>query len=261
MWKVAKLSANQLLDVRPEDVLFEGWFRQCNTYRGGGGYDQFPVISEKRFGKRHNWQFIVQLYGCNLDCPYCYVTREGVWGEFKQFNSEDLEKFFMASFIENPDISVFHLMGGAPALQLKQWPELIQALDIALNLGGCVFHSDLMLTEGVYNKDVLKAISHPRALYAVDIKGLTQEEHLRNTRKDFPEQLFWDNLDKLEVCGVPYYITFTAVSDKNIEKFWDLYSYWHPHTFSQRKEESFKINLIEYDALPFVDSRSWGVVK
>jgi hypothetical protein len=43
-WKVVPLSPGQLLDVRPEDILNDGHFRRCNTYRGGGGYDQFPRL-------------------------------------------------------------------------------------------------------------------------------------------------------------------------------------------------------------------------
>ena len=106
-WKVVPLSLNQLRDVRKEDVLEDGIFRKCDTYRGGGGYDQFPIICEKRLGERRHHQFVVQLFGCNLDCPYCYVTREGVWGEPIQITTEQLVQAFQRSVQE-----VFHLMGG-----------------------------------------------------------------------------------------------------------------------------------------------------
>lgn len=42
-WPVVPLSEGQLKDVNPADILEEGLYRKCDTYRGGGGYDQFPV--------------------------------------------------------------------------------------------------------------------------------------------------------------------------------------------------------------------------
>ena len=47
MWKVVPICDYQKLDVRPEDLLDSGDFRKCETYRGGGGYDQFPKICKK----------------------------------------------------------------------------------------------------------------------------------------------------------------------------------------------------------------------
>jgi hypothetical protein len=65
-WKVVPISKYQQLDVNHLVLLDGGAFRKCNTYKGGGGYDQFPAICERRLGKRLHQQFIVQLYGCNL---------------------------------------------------------------------------------------------------------------------------------------------------------------------------------------------------
>ena len=200
MWKIVPISNGQLLDVRPEDILEDGLYRKCLTYRGGGGYDQFPYICESRFGRRLAHQFIVQLFGCNLDCPYCYVTRAGVWGERVEKSSEDLIRAFVRSGQE-----VFHLMGGAPAFYIDKWSELIGLLDY--NCPEAVFHSDLMLTERVYKPEVLRDISFfgDTTLFAVDIKGLGPEEHLRNTRKPFLEGRFWNNLQKVESAGLNYH--------------------------------------------------------
>lgn len=245
-WPVVPLSEGQLRDVRPEDILCGGAFRTCNTYRGGGGYDQFPQLCEKMLGiKDASTQFVVQLRGCTLDCPYCYVTREGVWGVPTSFLSSALVAWFGIS-----NAKVFHLMGGAPAMYMKYWPQLISLVRL---LPDRVFHSDLMLVEHDYDPDVLRRISGPHCLYAVDIKGLTTQEFERNTRRPFNEDLLYKNLHTLALSPVKFYFTFTNVEPEGrirfLSYFQDMYGY---------APENFVVDLIEYDAIPFVDRVPWG---
>lgn len=110
-WKVCPIQGRQLKDVRKEDLF--GDFRFCNTYRGGGGYDKFPKIAKKRgFTCRGDMstQFVVQLYGCNLCCPYCYVTKDGIWGSYELYTSEQLLGAYGRAYIARQP-GVFHLMG------------------------------------------------------------------------------------------------------------------------------------------------------
>ena len=142
-WKVVPIQGRQLLDVRQEDLF--GDFRLCETYRGGGGYDQFPKIYKKRTSSaieesELSKQFVVQLYGCPLDCPYCYVTRDGVFGHYVEYTTEELIDAFVAS-----GTRVFHLMGGAPGLYLEHWWRIVDQLPEY-----AVFHSDLLLVEKDY---------------------------------------------------------------------------------------------------------------
>lgn len=256
-WKVVPLSTGQLLDIRKEDILKGGLYRRCETYRGGGGYDQFPEICKRRLGWEAKTQFVVQLYGCNLDCPYCYVTREGVWGEFEKVSTRDLLQAFIKS-----DLDVFHLMGGAPALKLDRWPELIGVLDrdnSTRHRGNWVFHSDMMLTEGLYKHDALRylACKQENVLIAVNIKGYNDQEWIKNTRKQPNWKLFEDNLENLIFCNVPFYITFTNVSKVNQVRFW---ADWYDRMPGNIR--SFSIDLINYKALPHVDDTPWGgIVK
>jgi pyruvate-formate lyase-activating enzyme len=255
MWPVVPISDGQALDVRPEDLAGRGHFRVCDTYRGGGGYDQFPVIAEARgLGSGLMEQFVVQLLGCTLDCPYCYVTRAEVWGAPVMYDSQQLAKQYNLT-----GASVFHLMGGAPALYMRNWQDLLAELEKA-GRRGWVFHSDLLLNEErrPYDPELLKAITHPRALYAVDIKGWSSGEFRRNTRKEGDPLLMWENLKRLEAAQARFYITFTGVSSGNREEFWDSYAKSHPETASFRKGESFSIDIIEYDAQPHVDDVPWG---
>ncbi len=122
-WPVVPICERQRRDVNPDDLLEDGLYRKCNTYKGGGGYDMFPAIYRRRHRRLDPTtqlavQFVVQLQGCPLDCPWCYVTRDGVLGEPVQRTTNELVSAF-----ERSGLTVFHLMGGAPALFLVLWPE------------------------------------------------------------------------------------------------------------------------------------------
>lgn len=246
-WRVVPISSFQKLDVREDDLLNDGHFRKCNTYRGGGGYDQFPIICESRLGFRLHHQFVVQLYGCNLDCPYCYVTRSGVGGNYISYTSEDLIVAFIKSKQE-----VFHLMGGAPALYLEGWSDIIKRLP-----QDAVFHSDFLLTEKPYDVDVVRELARfPNGLYAINIKGTTPENYRENTRKDLKENLFWRNLTILVNEGVEFYLTATNPDMHHygalIERLKEAFGN------DSRFNDDFIIDLIDYEALPFVDILDGG---
>jgi pyruvate-formate lyase-activating enzyme len=254
LWKVVPLSKGQLLDVRPEDIILNGIFRKCNTYRGGGGYDLFPYLANRFFNEPdHNLQFIVQLFGCNLDCPYCYVTRAGVWGNPIKFTSREL----VGHFNDSP-CTVFHLMGGAPALKLPQWPQILTALD-AFGKPGWVFHSDLMLTELEYSETVLNSIAHSRSLYAVNIKGFLPETFEKNTRKSLDNDRFTRNITALEASNVKHYFTFTNVPEDEIRGFWYFFELSFGRAkMKKAKELSSTIDLKSYLAEAHVDETPWG---
>lgn len=255
LWKVVPLSKGQLLDVRPEDILVNGVFRKCDTYRGGGGYDLFPSLANKFFGEStHNLQFIVQLFGCNLDCPYCYVTRAGVWGKPIKFTSREL----VGHFNESP-CTVFHLMGGAPALCLPQWEGLLETLTLESKKSRWLFHSDLMLTERLYSKKLLCSVNHARALYAVNIKGVIPETFKINTRKKMDEKLFWKNLELVQASHINYYFTFTNLSDEEIKLFWSIFkSKFGWKLMEIKRETASSIDLKDYIAEAHVDEIPWG---
>lgn len=257
MWKVVPLSPGQRKDVRDEDVLECGLFRLCHTYRGGGGYDQFPSIARHKCivseADQASLQFIVQLQGCNLDCPYCYVTREGVWEHPVKLSTKRLVEAFGRSGAQ-----VFHLMGGAPALQMKYWPELMEIL--WSYYPQAIFHSDLMLSESWYDFELLSQIAYfgqGGALFAINIKGLTADEWLHNTRKPWNEEQFWYNWHQVEQSGLPAYVTFTGCDPALEEEFWQEAECYGLAVSTWRKH-AYHIGLIEYDAQPYVDRIPWG---
>lgn len=242
--KVCPPQGRQLLDIHEED-LFED-FRICDTYRGGGGYDQFPHIARKR-GLVHELikgdiskQFVVQLYGCHLRCPYCYVTRDGIFGEAKDYYpGQLLESFWRAQ--EKFNVGVFHMMGGAPAHYMEKWPIIIQNL-----YPFYLFHSDLLLTEKPYDTAALYNIGTRNALYAINIKGVTEEDYFQNTGTEIDWCLFWDNFYKVVDSRINFYLTFTNPDLSYLEDFKDEIRKRYGR---QVLEDNFIINIKQYDAL------------
>ena len=236
MWKVVPMCEKQLRDINKNDILHNGYFRKCNTYKSGGGYDRFPAIAEERLNMNGNNQFVVQLYGCTLDCPYCYVTRDGIWGEYKKFSTDEL----IDCFIESKQ-DVFHLMGGSPALYIENWHEIINKLP-----KDKIFHSDLLLVEKEYKLECLNSIKSNNSLYAVNIKGVTLDDFYQNTNRKFNKELFYSNFDKIVESGINFYLTFTNPDKSKIIEFAksliDKYG-------KKITEDAFIINLIDYDAL------------
>lgn len=242
-WKVCPIQGRQLKDVREEDIF--GDFRICNTYRGGGGYDQFPRIAKRRgltedvigdVGK----QFVVQLYGCPLACPYCYVTKDGVFGKYKEYTSSQLSAAYFKAWQEE-DVGVFHLMGGAPALYHRHWEELLDVLD-----PNTLFHSDLMLVEGSYDLDALRHSNRGNTLYAVNIKGVNAEDHFRNTGRKLDEKQFWFNLYCVIDSNINFYLTFTNPNREHLLPFMDRLAARYGDDIL---DDCFLIDIVDYEAL------------
>lgn len=242
--KVCPPQGRQLKDIYEED-LFED-FRICDTYRGGGGYDQFPNIARKR-GLIHEYtkgnigkQFVVQLYGCHLRCPYCYVTRDGIYGSYTEYYLGDLFDAYDRAQKKH-DVGVFHMMGGAPALWMERWAV------IPMNLAPFnIFHSDFLLTEKSYDPKVLYNLNTKNSLYAVNIKGVTREDYRINTGRSLDHKLFYNNMEKILKTKLNFYLTFTNPDLNYIDEFnEDLISRFGEGVL----QDSFIIDLKKYDAL------------
>ncbi len=207
-WPVVPICELQRKDVGPEHLLEGGLYRNCDVWTAGGGYDRFPQIAASRLGGKgqdYRNHFIVQTYGCPLDCTYCYVTPEGIWGEPANVTTPELVEAFKKTRAQ-----VFHLMGGAPAIYLEKWPELLDSLG-----DGVAFHSDFLLVEGLYSVEVVNKIARPNTLYAVSVKGLTPREWSRVTGKEVDWTRWLENLSTLLDAGVSFYLTFTGKQDKS----------------------------------------------
>lgn len=243
LWPVVPLCEAQLKDVREEDVLYGGLYRKCDTYRGGGGYDRFPYLFEARYGEHPNEQFVVQLQGCHLKCPYCYVTPEGVDGRPVMVSTEMLIQDYVDSGLQ-----VLHLMGGAPARYIEFWPHLIERLfEVKPD---AVFHSDLLLTEKIFSASTLKRIARDRCLYAVGIKGMPSGSYVHNTGLNFEKAVKHLAMIKLNAGRVHRllsnryaYFTFTNCTEQEKGEFERYVGC--PDMFA----DSFDIDLVQYEAI------------
>lgn len=242
-WNVMYLCEKQLRDVNPKDVLSNGLFRKCNTYKGGGGYDKFPQIYQNRFGVENelNNQFVVQLKGCPLNCKYCYVTREGVNGEdYEEVTTQRL----MLEFA-NSGCKVFHLMGGAPALYIHDWYRILDMLP-----EDAVFHSDILCLEYLFPEFVIRDLTkYKRFLCAVSIKGYGGAEFKANTGVDFNTVMFWKNFDMLVQYKFPFYLTYTGMPDASIQVFEAEIKRRYPNDYEWILRDAFSIDIVHYKAL------------
>lgn len=206
-YPIVPLCEKQLRDVKESDrIAYKDKIvaRTCVIDKAGGGYDQFRQIYQKRYkrdtGNRH---VIFQVRGCTLSCPWCYVTEQGVWGKPVDLTCDDIVNILET--IVPDDIVVFHLMGGASALYLDRWRLLMAALPSKY-----VFHSDFLLNESLYDKEILQDIVSIRKnsqLHAVSIKPFGKLSRLQ-----------LENLSLLYETGINFYITFTEMNPDQIEK-------------------------------------------
>lgn len=250
-WPIAPICDRQLRDINKEDLIGpdkNGYYlyRRCNTYKGGGGYDRFESIWRSRHDN-NVWcgdQFVVQLNGCPLQCPYCYVTPDGTHSRHvvKQYTENILHAFY------HTKLPVFHLMGGAPAMYMSHWTDILSQLSES-----SIFHSDLLLIEHSYDEKTLSRLGHiynKNALYAVSVKGKDAEQFKKNTGCTLNENRFWINLMSIVRHELPFYITFTGMSDSDIDE-WrsQLHQYFGICDIEWMMRDSYAIQIRDYEAL------------
>lgn len=235
-WPVVPLCEKQLRDIKESDILNGGLYRKCNTYHSGGGYDKLPGILESKGMFTSDKQFVVQLAGCPFRCPYCYVTPDGITGEHKDISTTQLVQAFIDSKQD-----IFHLMGGAPALYIDHWGELIRLLEKE----GCkVFHSDLLLVENEYTDNIMQSIKSDIGIHAVSIKGFNQDSYEVNTGKRVDIDLMKYNIRQLQQNGINHYFTFTGLGKAETRE-----AIKWLEIPPEQLEDSFIIELKHYKAL------------
>lgn len=235
-FKVVPLCDKQLRDIREDDILENGLYRKCETYRSGGGYDKFPEICNRRYGVPYSKQFVVQLYGCPLQCNYCYVTNDGVHGKYVEVGDKQIINSFIKSEQE-----ILHLMGGAPALYIEEWYKLLDLLPVKY-----IFHSDLLLIEKEYKLHVLKNVARENAIYAIGLKGVDEETYYINTGRKLNKGLLMNNLDKVHASGINFYITLT---NPPTDREWTLVNQIRDKYDDSIMDDFFTIDVIHYNAL------------
>ena len=243
-WPIVPICKRQHRDIRDEDLISGGLFRRCVVTRHRDQRDLFAEICTKRLNRDGSSHFVVQAYGCVLDCPYCYVTPRGIWGDPVLFSSLDLIHLFRST-----GLKIFHLMGGAPGLYLEKWWEIVEMIDKQTEL----FHSDLLMVEKPYSPEVFENLDLSKCLIAINVKGVTPENYEDRTRTPFPNNLFWRNMDivadyvdSTRYGHNPFYVTFTDPDLNMLEAFKEQVV---DRCGKSILEESFVIDTVHYNAL------------
>jgi len=244
---VVPICDKQKLDISDSNLINDGLYRICNVAIAGGGYDKLPKkivetgIREDAY--KYNKQFVVQLKGCPFKCKYCYVTPEGINGSAKNISIIDIITDFYGS-----NTRVFHLMGGAPALYLDYWPDIINRLLSRVH----VFHSDFILLEAKYSVKQLMKIATSNSIYAVSVKAIRPKEYKERIGIEYTDKmdkLFWDNLYLIVNSDINYYITFTGM------KWWEKILFWYKyitklkHSPLKDFKKSYSIKINNYLAI------------
>jgi hypothetical protein len=160
-----------------------------------------------------------------------------VFGKYVEYSSEQL----VDEFLRATQCGVFHLMGGAPALYIYDWPDLLKKFPSQY-----IFHSDLMLSDRVYTDVIIQNINRRNTIYAVNIKGITDENYYNNTGCKPDWDKMWSNLDTIVDNNLNFYLTFTNPD----LSYYDEFVRQLMTTYDRRiMDDSFIINLVDYDAL------------
>jgi hypothetical protein len=113
----------------------------------------------------------------------------------------------------------------------------------------------------VYDPGLIKEISHKReALFAINVKGLSDEEWRANTRKEPDWARFWHNLEVICEHGDlrSFYVTYTNCASEMLPVFERAVKMLLGARAIALLRDAYSIPLIGYDALVHVDDRPWG---
>lgn len=83
-------------------------------------------------------------------------------------------------------------------------------------------------------------------MYAASIKGSNHREFKKNTGVILNKNLLCMNFDTIVDCSLPFYLTFTGMSEDSIQAFRNAVISRYG---KQVLNDSFAIELIEYEAL------------
>lgn len=223
---ISRIGNIQKVDVeRSSGIVFhDDIARICTVVKDKHAHDdrgdKSPFRMAMLFGgswEDYNHHFIVQVAGCPLKCPYCYVdnmevdtsmSANDLVDRFIKFKEEVESKF-------NIKLKVFHFMGGAPALYCDFWKELRDTLD-KRGLKDTILFSDVILVEEYFvNKKPWEFLNLHHFILTGCLKGTNEENFIKNTGFN----LFQQSLKELEnyISYPNFYLTLIGFDEKNLD--------------------------------------------
>lgn len=228
---IAKIGEIQKIDIEDSSgiVYYDEIARICTVVKDKKSSDNrgdlVPYRMAELFGglwEEYNHHFIVQVAGCPLKCPYCYVdnlktdlfmTADELVDKFISFKKEVELRFSIK-------VNVFHFMGGAPALYCDFWKELRDSLD-EHGLKEVILFSDVILVENYFTKKTpWEYIYLHHFIITGCLKGTNKENFIINTGFD----LFQQALVELKnyIYFKNFYLTLIGFDEKSLADVYDI---------------------------------------
>ena len=196
MWvPISRIGELQRKDIENDRALggivcYDNFARVCTVHTGSHRDigDSSPFRMAEMFGgewQDYNHHFVIQLSGCLLDCPYCYVDNLEKDTSFSAISMVELYKAIRREALTNFGVSikVLHVMGGAPAVYCEFWPELREELD-SQGYDNVVIFSNVILVEAIAGVEPWLHMNLPRFIVEGCLKGTNRENFKQNTNRD-----------------------------------------------------------------------------
>lgn len=245
---IAKIGETQRIDIEKSSgiVFYDDIGRICTVVKGKETFDErgdkSPHRMARLFGgnwKDYNHHFIVQVAGCPLKCPYCYVdnlepdlyfTADGLVDKFIEFKEKVKAKFGIK-------LNVFHFMGGTPGRYAEFWPELRKSLD-EKGLKDTILFSDVILVENYFYKvRPREHLNLHHFLLTGCLKGTNKQNFIKNTGWDLFEQSLRELSHYLSAPN--FYLTLIAFEENDLENIYRIIP----------KERIDHLNVINYEVV------------
>ena len=243
---ITKIGRIQKIDVEKSSgiVSHDDIARICTVVKEKNAYDdrgdKSPYRMAEIFGgdwKDYNNHFIIQVAGCPLKCPYCYV--DNLKANLSMNADELVDKFVEFKKIVEPKfnikLNVFHFMGGAPALYCEFWEELRNSLDNH-GLKEVVLFSDVILVENHFSK---KKPWEFLNLHHFILTGCLKGTNEDNFKKNTGFHLFEQSLKELEnyLTAKNFYLTLIGFDERDLSQIYKIIP----------KERIDFLNIINYE--------------
>lgn len=195
---ISKIGELQKIDIEADRdkggvVCYDNYARVCTVFTGTRRDigDRSPFRMAEMFGgswQDYNHHFVIQLAGCPLDCPYCYVDNLGEDTHFSEISLVELYKTirFEALTKFKAHVKVLHVMGGAPAVYCEFWPKLRMELDALGPYGeDVIIFSNVILVENwVYGVEPWRYMNIENFIVEGCLKGTNRRNFMDNTGHD-----------------------------------------------------------------------------
>lgn len=192
---ISKIGEVQKRDIENDQdmgiVCYDEYARICTTNTGSRRDigDRSPYRMARLFGgmwQDYNNQYVIQVAGCPLDCPYCYVDNleeNAHWTVASIVNNFLAFSQMAVDFFHEP-LNVLHLMGGAPAIYCSFWPKLRAEMD-SRGLGNVVLFTNVILVEWrLRNVQPWDFMNLHNFIVEGCLKGTNRENFVQNTGHD-----------------------------------------------------------------------------